>query len=86
MEFCFKWQKKSSRWEGKGDKRGIRGGKEKKKKNWGKKLKEKKGRNGKRGEKKKTMERGRIEPPSRIDLTQESNALDFYCDYYHSDL
>ena len=57
----MQWQKKSSRWEGEGDK-GGKGGKK------GKKLKEKKGRNGKEKKKKKTMERGRIEPPSRIDL------------------
>ena len=32
-EFCFRWQKKSSRWEGEGDK----GGKEKRKKKLGEK-------------------------------------------------
>ena len=57
-------------------------GKGKGKKKLGKKLKEKKGRNGKEKKKrKKTMEGGRIEPPSRIDLAQESDALPVtYCD------
>ena len=58
--------KKSSRWEGEGDE----GGKGKKKK-LGKKLKEKKVRNGKE---KKSMEGGRIEPPSRVSIS-----LNTYC-------
>ena len=65
-EFCFRWQTKSSRWEGEGDE----GGKGKKKKNWGKKLKEKKGRNGK-GKKKKNMENRTV--IARIDT------VDFTC-------
>ena len=60
-EFCFRWPKKSSRWEGEGDKGG------KGKKNWGKKLKEKKGRNGK-GEKKRQP--WRIEPSSRVSISR----------------
>ena len=65
--------KKSSRWEGEGDK-GGKGGKKQKN---GKKLKEKKVRNGKE---KKNMEGGRI-AVARVDLAQESNALPItYCD------
>ena len=56
--------------------KGIRGEKEKKKngeKTEGEKRKKWKG--------KKRKERGRIEPPSRINLAQESNALPVtYCD------
>ena len=67
--------KKYSRWEGEGDK-GGKGG-EKTGKIEGKKV-----RNGK--EKKRENHgdmRGRIEPPSRIDLAQESDALPVtYCD------
>ena len=52
-EFCFRWQKKSSRWEGEGDK-GGKGKKKKKKMGGGKKLKEKK----ERGKKKKKKIKG----------------------------
>ena len=88
-EFCFRWQKKSSRWEGEGDK----GEREKKKKNWGKKLKETKGRYGKEKKiKKKTMESNRrrasislkspmpyLSPTVTLKLECEQ-FLDFYCD------
>ena len=75
-EFCFRWQKKSSRWEGEGDKE-----RRKKKKKTGGKTEGEKKEEMEREKKKTTWERGRIEPPSRIDLGQESYALPVtYCD------
>ena len=70
--FVLGGKKKSSRWEGEGDK----GGKgKKKKKKLGEKTVQRRKKEDVERKRKKNMERERIEPPSRIDLTQESNAL-----------
>ena len=73
--FVLGGKKKSSRWEGEGDK----GGKGKKRKKTGEKTEGEKRKKWKGKKKKKKT--GRIEPPGRIDLAQESNALPVtYCD------
>ena len=74
---CFKWQKKSLRWEGEGGKRGEK---------LGKKLKEKKGRNGKEKENHGEGESNRrrasisLKSPMPYPSPTVTLKLDFCCD------